>query len=174
MAKLCNGNTLSKSPQKSVRLYRTYRLDLVKMCIYKHSYHTQTQQREKEDLQAVQRKQTSPVSPIHSICFHFAALSLFMSNQHASSPFHHLTFLFCFACITRRHHPSENGEKKEDMQEDKNERGRRHSSETIWVFPASSSHFGTAVVFFPSSSLCYMLCLFCVPMLYLSLPSLTI
>lgn len=44
----------------------------------------------------------------------------------------------------------------------------------IWVFPASSSHFGTEAVFFHYSSLFCMPCLFCVRILYLSFPSLTI
>lgn len=129
--------------------------------------------------------------PFFRVLVSFSAeLQPFRSNRRASSPLPRLIFLLCFTCKTRCCRPLEREGKKEEEKkknrectgETKMRAGDGVAHVAIWVFPASSSRFGTkSVLFFffffspsPSLSLTRTPCLFCVPMLYLSLPSLTI
>ena len=92
--------------------------------------------------------------PFFRVLVSFSAeLQPLRSNQRASSLLPRLIFLLCFTCKTRCCRPLERDEKKEEKNgectgETKMRAGDGVAHVAIWVFPASSSRFGTESVLF--------------------------
>lgn len=91
-----------------------------------------------------------------------------MTNQHASLPFP-ISYSYSALHENKMLLSLKGGGKKErECTGDQEIReGENIAHETIWVFPASSSRFGTKAVFFSSSSLLHTLSVLCTHALFI-------